>query len=129
MNRFLIDTHVLLWYYLDDPQLSATARTTLDDPANDILVSPASHWEVAVKIKIGKYTLNVPFAQFIREAIFYNGFAILPIEPEHSERLTTLPLHHKDPFDRMMIAQALAEGVPVVSADTLFDPYPVQRLW
>jgi len=118
----LIDTHVLLWYYLDDPQLSATARTLLDDPAYRIFVSPASYWEIAIKIGIGKYTLTVPFSQFVQEAIHDTGFTILPIEPRHVEPLTTLDRHHGDPFDRLMIAQALVEGIPVVSADVAFDP-------
>jgi PIN domain nuclease of toxin-antitoxin system len=129
MSRLLIDTHVLLWHYLDDPQLSGTARALLADPANTILVSPACHWEVAIKIGVKKYALNVPFLQFVRESIFDNGFHILPVEPEHTGVLSGLPLYHKDPFDRIQIAQAIHENIPLVSGDNAFDPYPVRRLW
>lgn len=125
----LLDTHTLLWYYLDDPQLSATARGLLDDPANRVFVSPASYWEVAIKVCVGKYTLTVPFPQFIQEAIHDTGFTILPIEPRHVEPLTTLDRHHNDPFDRLLIAQAIVENIPVVGCDVAFDDYPVRRLW
>ncbi len=125
----LIDTHTLLWYYLDDPQLSANARALVSDPANRVFVSPASYWEIAIKVCTKKYTLTVPFPLFIREAIHDTGFTILPIEPRHVEPLTTLDRHHNDPFDRLMIAQAMVEDIAVVSIDTAFDPYPVRRLW
>lgn len=125
----LLDTHTLLWHYLDDPKLSAQARAVVTDPANRMFVSPASHWEVAIKVSTGKYTLTVPFAQFVQEAIFDNGFDILPIEPRHTELVSRLPRHHNDPFDRLLIAQALADGLAVVSVDPAFDPYGVRRLW
>ena len=126
---FLLDTHTLLWYYLDDPKLSSTARNLVADPANRGFVSPATHWEVAIKIGTGKYSLTVPFAQFVQEAIHDNGFSILPIEPRHTEQVITLPKHHNDPFDRLLIAQAIVEQMPIISADTAFDPYTVTRLW
>jgi PIN domain nuclease of toxin-antitoxin system len=94
-----------------------------------VFASPASHWEVAIKVNTGKYTLTVPFTQFIQEAIFDNGFVILPIEPRHTELVSRLPRHHNDPFDRLLIAQALADGLSVVSVDPAFDPYGVRRLW
>jgi PIN domain nuclease of toxin-antitoxin system len=127
--KFLIDTHTLLWAYWGDPQMSATAIRLIFDPANRILVSPASHWEIAIKMKIGKLILREPFLDFVQHAVIDNGFAILPIEPKHTAIVATLPFHHKDPFDRLLIAQALAEGVPLVSADTVIDSYGVQRLW
>jgi PIN domain nuclease of toxin-antitoxin system len=127
--RLLLDTHTLIWYYQTDPKMSATARTLIEDPANGVLVSPASYWEVAIKLSTQRPLLQVPFAAFVQEAIFDNGFTILPIEPRHCDRLIGLPPHHKDPFDRMLIAQALAEGIPLVSADAALDPYGVQRLW
>lgn len=127
--NLLLDTHTLPWFYLDDPKLSRTADALIQDPANRVFVSPASHWEVAIKVGTGKYVLTVPFAQFVQEAIHDNGFAVLPIEPRHSAFLVGLPLHHKDPFDRMLIAQAHVEAMPVVGVDTAFDPYPVRRLW
>jgi PIN domain nuclease of toxin-antitoxin system len=126
---FLLDTHALLWYYLDDPKLSIKAKTLAADPANKGFVSPATHWEIAIKIASGKYSLTVPFAQFIQEAIYDNGFSILPIEPRHTEQVISLPRHHNDPFDRLLIAQAIVEQMPIASIDTTFDPYAVTRLW
>ncbi len=127
--RLLLDTHTLIWYYQTDSKLSALVRTLLDDPANDVLVSPASYWEVAIKISTQKPVLQVPFAVFIQEAIFDNNFKILPIEPKHTAIVATLPFYHKDPFDRLLIAQALVEAIPLVSIDAAIDPYGVQRLW
>jgi PIN domain nuclease of toxin-antitoxin system len=125
----LLDTHVLLWYYIDDPQLSATARATIQDPANWIFVSAASHWEIAIKVSIGKYTLQVPFGTFIHEAVADNGFRLLPIEPQHSAALIGLPFHHRDPFDRLIVARAIIEDLPLVSNDALLDSYPIRRIW
>ena len=127
--NLVLDTQALLWHYLDDPQLSAVARAAIADSANRILVSPASHWEVAIKLSTGKYTLHVPFAVFVQEAIFDNGFAILPIEPSHTAELVALPYHHRDPFDRLIIAQAIVEKLQVISADPAFDLYPIKRVW
>ncbi|QEL13458.1 type II toxin-antitoxin system VapC family toxin [Limnoglobus roseus] len=125
----LLDTHTLLWVYWNDPQLSSVAARNVLDPNNRILVSPASHWEVAIKMRIGKLTLREPFLDFVQHAIFDNGFTILPIEPRHTALLTTLPLHHKDPFDRLIVAQALVENMRLISADPALDAYGVQRCW
>jgi PIN domain nuclease of toxin-antitoxin system len=127
--RLLLDTHALLWFYLGDPQLSAAARLLIEDAANSKLVSPASYWELAIKIGLGKYTLTESYDEFIQHAIFDNGFLILPVEPRHTAALITLPKHHKDPFDRLLVAQAMVEGMPLVSADPALDPYPITRLW
>jgi PIN domain nuclease of toxin-antitoxin system len=127
--RLLLDTHTLLWFYLADAQLSSTARTLIEDPGNTKLVSPASYWELAIKISLGKYVLNESYDDFIQHAIFDNGFAILPIEPRHTAKLLSLPRHHKDPFDRLLVVQALAEGIPLVSGDAALGQYPITRLW
>ena len=127
--RLLLDTHTLIWYYLTNPSLSSTARTAIEDPANTILVSAASYWEVAIKLALQRPIVSVPFGVFVQEAIFDNGFSILPAEPQHCERTISLPFHHRDPFDRLLAAQALAEGVPLVSADVVFDQYGVRRIW
>jgi PIN domain nuclease of toxin-antitoxin system len=124
----LLDTHTFLWFALDDPQLSGPAKALIVDPGNEKLVSPASYWELAIKISIGKYALAAPYEQFVREGLFGNGFIILPVEPHHTALLTTLPFHHRDPFDRLLVAQAIAEAVPIVSGDAAFDAYPVTRL-
>ena len=126
--RILLDTHALLWFYLGDPQLSATARRLIEDPGNTKLVSPASYWELAIKISLGNYLLRESYDDFIQHAISDNGFVILPVEPKHTAALISLPHHHKDPFDRLMVAQARVEGIPVVSADSLLDPYGITRL-
>jgi PIN domain nuclease of toxin-antitoxin system len=127
--RLLLDTHALLWFYLGDPLLSGPAQDAIIDPNNVKLVSPASYWEIAIKLSIQKYTLHVSYEEFIQEAVFDNGFEILPIEPRHTAALISLTFHHKDPFDRMLIAQATVEGIPIVSVDSKFDPYPITRFW
>jgi len=127
--RLLLDTHTLLWFALTDPQLSGTATSLIIDPDNEKLVSPASYWEIAIKISIKKYALSKPYEIFMDEAIDKNGFGYLHIEPKHTAALTRLPFHHKDPFDRLLIAQAIIEGIPIISGDTVLDSYPVKRLW
>jgi PIN domain nuclease of toxin-antitoxin system len=125
----LLDTHALLWFYLGDAQLSSAARTAISDPRNGKFVSPAAYWELAIKVSLGKYVLTETYDEFIQHAIHDNGFGILPVEPRHTAVLITLPYHHKDPFDRLLISQAQVEGMAIVSADAVFDQYPITRLW
>ena len=99
------------------------------DPANEKWVSPASYWEIAIKVSVGKYSLSQPYDVFIHEAIDRNGFNYLHIDPRHTAKLIGLPFHHKDPFDRLLAAQALVEGIPIVSNDSAFDAYGITRLW
>ena len=127
--RLLLDTHTFLWFLLEDPQLSTTANDLIIDPTSDIEVSPATYWEIAIKISLGKYALPEPYDIFIEREIATNDFHILPIEPKQTAVLTTLPFHHRDPFDRLLIAQAMVEAIPILSVDTAFDAYPVTRLW
>ena len=127
--RLLLDTHAFLWFALGDPQLSAPATVLISDPTNEVLVSPASYWEIAIKISVGKYTLQEPYETILQRGIFGNGFHVLPIEPKHTAPLTTLPYHHRDPFDRLMIVQAIVEAIPIVSVDQALDAYSVTRLW
>ncbi|HXE55804.1 MAG TPA: type II toxin-antitoxin system VapC family toxin [Tepidisphaeraceae bacterium] len=127
--RLLLDTHAFLWYVLDDPKLSAAAKTAINDPDTDILVSPASYWEIAIKISINKYLLSVPYEEFWRHGIGDNDFDVLPIDIAHTGALLTLPFHHKDPFDRLLVAQAIVEKIPLVSADAVLDAYPIIRVW
>ena len=127
--RVLLDTHTLLWFALTDSKLSGPATALIMDPANEKLVSPASYWEIAIKISINKYALSKPYDVFMHEAIDMNGFSYLHIEPKHTAALTTLPFHHKDPFDRLLTAQAIVEDIPIISGDPAFDAYPVKRLW
>ena len=127
--RMLLDTHAFLWFILDDPKLSSTARQLIEDPVNEVEISPASYWEIAIKIKLEKYALPEPYREFMESQLAANDFHILPIEPRHTALLCTMPLHHRDPFDRLIVAQGLQEGVPVVSVDSQLDAYSVERLW
>jgi len=127
--NLLLDTHTLLWFVLGEAHLNAVARQLIEDATNPKFVSPATYWEIAIKISIGKYALNEPYETFIDRAIRQNGFFILPIEPRHTALLINMPFHHRDPFDRLIIAQAIVEGIAIVSADPVFDDYSVQRLW
>lgn len=127
--RLLLDTHTFLWFLLNDPQLGTRARDLIVDPDNDIEVSPATYWEIAIKISIRKYELPEPYEVFIEREIVTNDFRILPIEPKHTAVLTILPFHHRDPFDRLLIAQAMVEDIPILSVDEAFDAYSVTRLW
>ena len=115
--RVLLDAHTLYGYIEGDPQLRATARTLIQDASNEVLISPASYWEIAIKISIGKWQVNRPYEEFLDLALNQYGFSVLPILPTHTARLIGLPFHHKDPFDRMLVAQALCEQIAVVSAD------------
>jgi PIN domain nuclease of toxin-antitoxin system len=121
----------MYWYIEDDPQLSARARTLIQDPTNEILISPASYWEIAIKVSLAKWRLNRPYEEFIDIGLKQYGFLILPILPAHTARLIGLPYPpgHKDPFDRLLVAQALVEQVSIVSADSLLDAYGATRLW
>jgi PIN domain nuclease of toxin-antitoxin system len=125
----LLDTHALLWFALDDARLSKSAASLIIDAANEKYVSPASYWEIAIKIGANKYTLSQPYETFMRAAIDMNGFRYLHIEPRHTARLTTLPHRHRDPFDRLLIAQAEVENMSIVRVDPQFDGYGVLRLW
>lgn len=127
--RLLLDSHAFLWFVLDDPLLSANARNLIADPNNAVEISPATYWEIAIKIGIGKYSLSESLQGFFERELAANQFNILHIEPRHVTPLTTMPFYHRDPFDRLIIAQAMVEQIPVVSADALFDSYSVKRLW
>jgi len=98
-------------------------------PGNTTLVSPASYWEIAIKIRLGKYTLHESYEAFMQRGIFGNGFSILPIEPKHTAVLTTLPLHYRDPFDRCLVAQALVEQMPLMSGDSVLEAYEIASIW
>lgn len=127
--RILLDTHTLIWA-LDDPtQLSGAATTALQDPANDLLLSAATVWELAIKIGQKKLTLSLPYRDWMTKAIADLTLTLLPVTVDYADRQANLPFHHKDPFDRLIIAQALVETVPVVCADAIFDAYGVSRVW
>jgi|SRR5437867_13403097 len=127
--KLLLDTHTLLWFQSDDPKLSATAKLAIEVPANERWLSPISLVEIALKNRLGKLPLPAPFGTLYPASLLADDIHLLPLEPQHIEPLTTLALHHKDPFDRLIAATALVEGLRLVSADPLFDAYGLTRLW
>lgn len=127
--RLLLDTHIFIWYILDIQRLTATVRALIDDEDNEILLSTASAWEMAIKQSTGKLSFGMQFEMFITQQLSLNKFNLLDIKIEHLTVVSTLPLHHRDPFDRLLIAQAMVEEIPILSADSAFDAYPIQRLW
>lgn len=127
--RFLLDTHTLLWALDDHPKLGARARELLVTPQDGLIVSIASAWDMAIKQSLGKLRLTLPVERLITERLPLLGVTVLPIQIARIGRLETLPFHHRDPFDRMLAAQALAEGLTVLSADEALDAYGVTRVW
>src|SRR5258706_16359098 len=126
--KLLLDTHTFLWFIEDNPKLSAEAKRLLESEA-DLLLSVAGIWEMAIKISIGKLSLPSPFDEFVSEQLFKNTIELFPIRLAHLGLLCRLPFHHRDPFDRLLIAQAITEQYPIVSIDDKFDAYSVKRLW
>jgi PIN domain nuclease of toxin-antitoxin system len=128
--RLLLDTHTFLWFVGGSSELSRKARNLIDDTNNTILLSSGSIWELAIKINLGKlHMTQEPFASFMSDQMTTNGFQLLPITIEHSATLTTLPLHHRDPFDRLLIAQAKTKRIPLISRDEAFGMYDIECLW
>ncbi len=125
----LLDTQALLWFLLDDSRLSEKAQQSIVSADGLIFVSPASLWEVAIKISIGKYSLPEPFDTFWNHQFVINDFKLLYISVSQLSQVARLPFHHRDPFDRLIIAQSLVENIPVLSNDTIFDSYGVMRIW
>ena len=126
--RALADSHILLWWLNNDPRLSTHVRRFIAAPANEILISAATAWELSIKTMSGKLQAQ-PLLDRFEEVLQEEGFASLPITIDHGIRAGALPLHHSDPFDRMMIAQAQAEHLAILSADPAFDHYGVRRIW
>jgi PIN domain nuclease of toxin-antitoxin system len=127
--RLLWDSHTLLWFLAGDPRLSSTALAAINDPANERYLSAISLLEIAVKVSIGKLKFAVPFASLFPAQLTSNKIQLVPIEANHAAVLAGLPLHHRDPFDRMLVAQVLTDGMSLLSVDPLFDSYGVPRIW
>lgn len=127
--KLLLDTHALLWFLDDAPQLSRTAKARIEDAAICKLVSIATCWEIAIKVGQKKLDLGEPAAEFLPREIATNHFELLGIELSHATFVESLPLHHKDPFDRLLVAQAILNKLPVVSSDPVFHQYGVMRIW
>jgi PIN domain nuclease of toxin-antitoxin system len=127
--RLLLDTHALLWWLADDPALSAGARAAIAEPANLVFVSAASAWEIATKNRIGKLPGAGLFSDRLGEIVAQEGFLELPISFAHADKAGSLPGAHRDPFDRMLIAQSVISGLTLVSNERLFDAFGAARLW
>jgi PIN domain nuclease of toxin-antitoxin system len=126
--RLLLDTQALIWWFDDYPALSPKARRTIASRDNEVIVSVVSAWELAIKTKIGKLNAQ-PLLDRLEEELTEQGFLVLPISLDHALRAGSLAEHHKDPFDRMLVAQAQAENMPLISHDPVFDSYGVRRIW
>lgn len=127
--KLLLDTHTLIWAVDDPSKLGPQAVTALQDPANDLLLSAATIWEIAIKVGLGKLSLSMPYRQWMTQAITDLGMTVLPITVEYADVQVNLPKHHGDPFDRLLVAQSQVENIHLVSADPVFDQYGINRLW
>jgi PIN domain nuclease of toxin-antitoxin system len=127
--RAILDTHAILWWVTNNPQLSQTVRDIIADPDNTLYLSVASSWEIIIKFNTGKLPLPEPPTQFIQSCLSVNRFESLAIDLPHVFQINTLPDHHKDPFDRILIAQAQVENIPILTVDKMIIEYPVQTIW
>jgi PIN domain nuclease of toxin-antitoxin system len=127
--KLLLDSHAFLWFLDDGPLLTVTAKKLIEDPANRKFVSVATCWEIAIKVGLKKLDLGESATTFLPRELAANHFDLLEIELRHATFVETLPPHHRDPFDRLLIAQSLIEAMPIVSVDAAFDAYGVTRLW
>ncbi|MGB5594866.1 MAG: type II toxin-antitoxin system VapC family toxin [Crocosphaera sp.] len=126
--RFIIDTHAFIWFVNDSDNLSNDARFVIESEA-DLWISSASLWEIAIKVSLGKLILPKPYQAFITRQLAINEIEIIYPTIKHLNCLSQLPFHHRDPFDRLMIAQAIVENVPIISKDSAFHLYEVEHLW
>ncbi len=127
--RAILDTHAILWWVTNNPQLSQTVRDIIADSDNTLYLSVASSWEIIIKFNTGKLPLSEPPTQFIQSCLSVNRFESLAINLPHVLQINTLPDHHKDPFDRILIAQAQVESIPILTVDRMIIEYPVQTIW
>lgn len=127
--KYLLDTHTLLWIVNDDPRLSKKAKNVYLNSENLILFSIASLWEMAIKIGLKKLSIDEPLKEFIQIHIKGNDIKFLNIEVPHILVLENLAYHHRDPFDRLVVAQSIHEDLPILSSDKIFDFYPIKRIW
>jgi PIN domain nuclease of toxin-antitoxin system len=127
--RVLVDAHAVLWAVDDPPRLSTAATGILQNSTNELWISAGTVWEIAIKVGLAKLKLSSPFLPWMVQAFHDLTLHMLPISLAHTDKLTQLPHHHRDPFDRLIIAQALVEQIPIVSGDPVFDQYGIQRVW
>ncbi|MGI0490965.1 type II toxin-antitoxin system VapC family toxin [Alkalinema pantanalense CENA528] len=127
--KLLLDTHTFLWFIEGNLNLSNTARNLIEDEGNQRFLSIASLWEMAIKVSMNKLTLQTPFTNLVTQHVYSNAIEVLEIRPEQLDVLAKMPFHHKDPFDRLIIAQSVAESMAVISKDSEFGRYPITLLW
>lgn len=127
--RLLLDTHSFLWFISGDERMSNVARNLISDIDNDVLISVASLWEIAIKVSIDKLTLGKPFEELIPEQLVLNQINVLVIGLDDLSLVAKLPFHHRDPFDRLIIAQAITGELPIIGKDLEFTLYPVELIW
>ena len=127
--NLLLDSHALLWFFADDSRLSPSAKEAIENPANRSFVSLASCWEIAIKVSLGKLSLGKPFAEVFPGELERNGISQMPVAIAHLRELITLPWHHRDPFDRVIIAQARIEALTLVTRDSYAGSYGIDTLW
>jgi PIN domain nuclease of toxin-antitoxin system len=127
--KLLVDSHALLWAADSPAQLSPAATAALRDPANDLVVSAATVWELAIKVGLQRLTLTRPYREWMTQALTDLEATLLPITIEYADVQAHLPTHHRDPFDRLLVAQATVEGLPILSHDAVLDAYGVARIW
>lgn len=127
--KLLLDTHAFLWWVTDDNRLSATAGRRISDPRNDVFFSAVSAWEIVVKAALGRLTLAEAPDRFVPRQVEINAFTPLPLQVAHATNVWNLPQHHRDPFDRLLVAQALTEGLSIVTSDAKMRRYPVKIVW
>ena len=127
--RFLLDTHTLLWWLTDDPQLSSLARATIGNEAHTILISAASAWEIATKYRIGKLSIAAEVVPRFNELVAADGFEHLPVSYLHALRAASFALEHRDPFDRMLAAQSELESAPLITRDPAFGAFGTRVVW
>ncbi len=127
--RLLLDTHAFLWWIASDPALKTRPRNAIADSSNECFVSVASCWEISIRKSLGKLETPDPLESFLSEQLAANDFRLLGLDLRHVVRVAALPFHHRDPFDRLLVAQALEEKLAIVSADSVFTEYGVRRIW
>ena len=127
--RYLLDTHTFLWWNMDDAQLSSLAKELIADSNNEIFLSAASAWEIAIKTARGRLTLPEDPTRFVSNRMSLHGFQALPVQIHHAVQVYKLPMHHADPFDRLLIAQSQIESMPLISADADIRKYEVEVIW
>ena len=127
--KLLLDTHAFLWWIGDDDSLGIKARKAIANERNECFLSIASCWEMAIKKSLGNLEIPEPVDGFIAEQVAMNHFSIVPIDLRHVSHVSRLAFHHRDPFDRLLAAQATEEGMAIVSADSIFQKYKVERIW